>query len=112
MPEGRMIKRVISESKKLGKNKARIPHYLRVAVAIRDEFTCQNCGEVGDFCLEAGRVLGKEKEAVNWDCTLYRRIPMEIDHIIPKSKGGKAKLDNLQLLCRKCNRKKKDKLNA
>lgn len=34
----------------------------------------------------------------------------EVDHIKPVSKGGKVfDLDNLQVLCQKCNRKKSDK---
>jgi 5-methylcytosine-specific restriction endonuclease McrA len=31
---------------------------------------------------------------------------LEIDHIIPLAKGGTNELDNLQILCKKCNRKK------
>lgn len=34
---------------------------------------------------------------------------LEFDHIEAFSKGGITTLDNLQLLCRKCNRKKHDK---
>ena len=33
----------------------------------------------------------------------------EADHIVPYSKGGLTTLDNGQMLCRKCNRKKSDK---
>jgi 5-methylcytosine-specific restriction endonuclease McrA len=32
---------------------------------------------------------------------------LEIDHIVPISKGGTGDPDNLQVLCRKCNRKKR-----
>jgi len=34
----------------------------------------------------------------------------QLDHIVPISKGGKTKLDNLQLLCWPCNKKKGDSL--
>jgi 5-methylcytosine-specific restriction endonuclease McrA len=34
----------------------------------------------------------------------------EIDHIEPKSRGGKATFENLQPLCRKCNNAKADQL--
>ena len=37
------------------------------------------------------------------------RIPFQVDHIIPMNKGGKTRLDNLQILCRKCNGIKSDK---
>ena len=34
---------------------------------------------------------------------------MEGDHIVPWSKGGKTVMENLQMICRSCNRKKSDK---
>lgn len=36
---------------------------------------------------------------------------LEIDHIIPLSKGGSDKVGNKQSLCQKCNNTKSDKLN-
>jgi 5-methylcytosine-specific restriction endonuclease McrA len=34
---------------------------------------------------------------------------MEGDHITPWSKGGKTSLDNLQMICKPCNRTKSNK---
>ena len=35
---------------------------------------------------------------------------IENDHIIPLNKGGKTVAENLQVLCRKCNASKSDKV--
>ena len=34
--------------------------------------------------------------------------PLDVDHIIPRSRGGKTELTNLQALCSKCNRSKRN----
>ena len=45
----------------------------------------------------------------NWTCCSCGRssredgITLEVDHIIPRSKGGTDDLENLQTLCKKCN---------
>ena len=49
----------------------------------RDKYTCQYCHVVGGI--------------------------LEVDHIIPFSKGGSDDFENLVTSCRKCNRQKKDK---
>ena len=36
-------------------------------------------------------------------------IPLEVEHIIPKSKGGSNRVTNLTLACRRCNLKKADR---
>jgi len=55
---------------------------LRFKVLQRDRFKCQLCGD---------------HPARNADCVLH------VDHIIPWSKGGKTREDNLRTLCATCN---------
>lgn len=63
---------------------------LREAIKHRDNYTCQACG------------LSTRDEA---------NLLLEIDHIIPISKGGMSTEENLQTLCWKCNRTKGAKIN-
>jgi len=74
-----------------------IPRFKRV-VFIRDNFTCQmpGCGLHPTIANEHGLVI----PAIGL---------LAIDHIYPYSKGGKTDPSNLQVLCRKCNAKKRDK---
>lgn len=37
------------------------------------------------------------------------KVPLEIEHIVPKSKGGTNRISNLTLACKKCNIKKGNK---
>ena len=51
----------------------------------------------------------------NFKCKLCGRsardgVELEVDHIIPISKGGKTIESNLRVLCKDCNRGKSDKL--
>jgi hypothetical protein len=39
-----------------------------------------------------------------------KNVPLEIEHIIPRSRGGSNRLKNLTLACRKCNQKKGNQL--
>jgi len=84
----------------------------RLEIAEKSNFTCQECGEVGDYCNKKHRVLSRKLQPIklNYDHTYYERIPMEFDHILPFSLGGKTELNNMQILCRKCNRRKKDRM--
>ncbi len=61
----------------------RVPDSLRAAVLVRDGGRCRRC---------------------------RRSINLEMDHIVPVSKGGKTEETNLQVLCRRCNRAKCRKL--
>lgn len=62
---------------------------LREFIKKRDNFTCCSCGN------------SVQKEP---------NLLLEIDHIIPVSKGGFTQEDNLQTLCWKCNRAKSNKI--
>lgn len=55
---------------------------IRFKVLKRDKFTCQYCGRSG--------------------------IELEIDHIVPVSKGGTNDIGNLITACKECNRGKSD----
>ena len=58
---------------------------LRRMIIERDEYTCQQCGNSTDQ---------------------EPNLLLEVDHIIPVSKGGITSEENLQTLCWKCNRSK------
>ena len=45
-------------------------------------------------------------------CAYCGRIgPLEVDRILPRSKGGSSSILNLQFVCRSCNAMKGSKLN-
>lgn len=64
-------------------NSRQIPQHIRTAVWQRDGGRCVECGS-NEY--------------------------LEFDHIIPFSKGGATSVDNLQLLCRKCNARKSSRI--
>ena len=61
----------------------RVPDSMRAAVLVRDGGRCRRC---------------------------RRTINLEMDHIVPVSKGGKTEESNLQTLCRRCNQAKSKQL--
>ena len=68
--------------------RALMTNKLRQAIKERDGYTCKYCG------------ASVEKEP---------NLLLEIDHIVPVSKGGMTTEDNLQTLCWRCNRSKGNK---
>lgn len=64
--------------------RGKVSNKMRFAIYERDNFICRRCGWNG-------------RNAKNG---------LEIDHIVPISKGGKSTPDNLQTLCHKCNKLK------
>lgn len=58
---------------------------LRYRVMLRDDFRCALCGD---------------------SPALTRGCVLEIDHVVPWSRGGRTTLENLRTLCRPCNRGK------
>lgn len=62
---------------------------LRFKVLERDRFTCKLCGR------SPARIAS---------------LGLEVDHVVPYSRGGETEMDNLQTLCKECNRGKADSM--
>ena len=71
--------------------RALMTNKLRESIKHRDNFTCCNCGN---------------------STRIEPNLLLEIDHIIPVSKGGCTVESNLQTLCWKCNRSKSNKIES
>ena len=73
----------------------------------RDEW-----GELPHYRRHKQKLFGEQKGK----CAACGNNPgydnMDVDHIVPKSKGGTDHISNLQLLCAGCNRKKGDRPQA
>lgn len=71
---------------------------------------------ISDVLYQQGTLIGYEVreyllEKWNRKCAYCGKkdIPLEIDHIRPKSKGGSNRISNLTLACNSCNKKKGSK---
>lgn len=73
----------------------------RLKVFHQKGLICPVCGRKGTKL-----ILGKGRNSLHWDVYCDDYIPMSVDHIIPKSKGGSNHLENLQPMCSPCNNKK------
>lgn len=63
-----------------------------------------NRGAQGRFSLDEWNGLLKKQNYCCANCKSLTKL--EADHIVPVSKGGNNTIDNIQILCRKCNAKK------
>ena len=70
--------------------RSKMTNKLRFSILQRDNFTCQYCGD---------------SKIHNGD-----DVELEVDHILPVSKGGKTEIANLITACRECNQGKKDEI--
>lgn len=83
------LSELVKFRKSVAGQRALMTSSLREKIKKRDKYTCKNCKN------------NLEKEP---------NLLLEIDHIIPLSKGGITSEDNLQTLCWKCNRSKGAKI--
>lgn len=84
-----LISQKVKYKKSVVGQRALMTRALREKIKARDNYTCQCCG------------LSTKQEP---------NLLLEIDHIIPVSKGGITSEENLQTLCWRCNRAKSNKI--
>jgi 5-methylcytosine-specific restriction endonuclease McrA len=74
---------------------------LRKRVREAFDYTCQNCG----FRCEPGQSLVRKGHAVDVS-------HLTVDRLVPGAQGGEYTPDNVTLVCRDCNSKRRDRLEA
>ena len=74
-----------------------IETYPKYGIDLRESVFEKSKNEDGDYvCAECGKIF-------------RTREFLQIDHVIPMTKGGLTVKENLQVLCRACNMRKSDK---
>jgi hypothetical protein len=76
---------VIQENKGRSYSRERVPSYIQTIVWERDNGQCVKCGSAKN---------------------------LHYDHIIPVSKGGSNSVENVQILCQRCNLRKSNKIGG
>ena len=113
--------------KSLEEAKQIVAERIFIEIGIADELKCSKCENSIDstynYCRECGAPLKHRSRYIPkwirlrvWDrdkgrcvkCGNYKNL--QFDHIIPISKGGASTIENLQILCSKCNGKKYNKI--
>ena len=69
-------------------------------------------GELPNYRTHKHVLFGKQEGKCNGCQTEFPFRIFEVDHVIPRSRGGTDHEDNLQLLCSHCNRVKGDRDQA
>lgn len=82
VPDSSFTVQKIKTHSTVQEERAKMTKKLRFQVLQRDNFTCQYCGAHGEG------------------------VVLEVDHIVPVSKGGRTELSNLITACFDCNRGK------
>ena len=82
------------------------------ATALNDPPKRTDQGNLPGYRTNKHRLYGEQEGRCNGCDMHFPYKVFEIDHILPRSKGGSGHPDNLQLLCNACNRSKGDKTMA
>ena len=69
-------------------------------------------GKLPNYRTHRHRLYGEQEGVCNGCDTHFPFKVMEVDHILPRSKGGSDHFENLQLLCTHCNKSKGSKTMA
>jgi len=82
-------------------------------LTFKKSLICEKCGLIGSyFAVERHKYGNTATYHLNlYAYTWEGEVLMTKDHIIPKSKGGRDTLDNMQTLCIRCNQEKGDGVN-
>lgn len=73
-------------------------------LAERDGWTCAYCG-LAVMCVHSAPEPAQDPFGEPGE-TFIPAMPAQIEHVIPRARGGSEGLDNLVLACAACNREK------
>lgn len=104
-----VIVKVYNDLWEFYRKRASFKRHKRLKVFWLKGFKCVHCGIEGN-CIIHWKQSKKHSHFDLFHIDEGGRILMTVDHIIPKSLGGKWNMENLQPMCTKCNHKKGDTL--